>query len=160
MKNKTQRLIAIREIIQKESIGSQEELIHLLRRKGFELTQATLSRDLKTLKVSKIANGEGIYEYALPDTSVPASNAGTGRINYLADGFRTIEFSGNLAVIKTLPGYANSIAAAIDNANPFEILGTIAGDDTILIIIRDGLSRKQIIDSLINIMPKIKEKLG
>jgi len=160
MKNKTLRLIAIREIIQKESVGSQEELIHFLREKGFDLTQATLSRDLKTLKVSKIANEEGIYEYALPENSIPSTNLETGRINFLADGFRTIDFSENLAVIKTLPGYANSIAAVIDNANPFEILGTIAGDDTILIIIREGLSRKQIIDSLLNIMPKIKEKLG
>ena len=158
--SRTQRLNTIRELIQELAIESQEELLHLLRDKGCEVVQTTLSRDLKTLKVSKVANEEGIYIYALPDNSATAAPAEASKINFLADGFRSIDFSANQAVIKTLPGYANTIAAVIDNADPFEILGTIAGDDTILVIIREGIPRKELKNSLLKIMPKLKEKLG
>jgi transcriptional regulator of arginine metabolism len=78
----------------------------------------------------------------------------------LVDGFRDIQFSGNLAVIRTMPGYANSLAVVIDNAEPYEILGTIAGDDTILVIMREGISQSDLINSLILMMPALEDKLG
>jgi len=79
--------------------------------------------------------------------------------NYLADGFQGIHFSGNLAVLKTLPGYASSFAAVIDSADTYEILGTIAGDDTILIIRREGTTKNDLLNALLSIMPKLKNKL-
>ena len=80
------------------------------------------------------------------------------RVNYLADGFKDLRFSGNLAVLRTLPGYASSFAAVIDRADSWEILGTVAGDDTILIIQREGISKADLINALINIMPNLKDK--
>jgi transcriptional regulator of arginine metabolism len=80
-------------------------------------------------------------------------------VNFLSDGFKDIQFSGNLAILRTMPGYASSIAAVIDRANPWEILGTVAGDDTILIIQREGISKADVINVLIQIMPNLKDKL-
>ena len=160
MKNKSDRHQAIREIITEDRIGSQEKLLELLRERGYILTQATLSRDLKLMQVAKIADGSEGYLYVMPvlvnSTQVLRD---TERTNFLADGFKGIQFSGNLSVIRTLPGYASSIAAVIDNSNPWEIIGTIAGDDTILVICKEGVSRGEIVATLKRIMPYIKEKL-
>lgn len=148
MNVKEQRLHAIRKIIQTETIRSQEELLYSLSRKGFSVTQATLSRDIKHLNIIKKHDGNGLYIYTLPETlsfADQTSNADTELFK--------IEFSGNLAVIKTRPGYAMGIASDIDVNAPVEILGTIAGDDTILIIPREGYTREQIalaLDQFIN----------
>jgi transcriptional regulator of arginine metabolism len=160
VKNKGDRHQAIQKIIAEGRISSQEMLLELLRDKGFNLTQATLSRDLKLMRVAKIANGADGYIYLMPDQA--RTNADTrdpDRINYLADGFQGIQFSGNLSVIRTLPGYASPIAAVIDNANPWEIIGTIAGDDTILVILREGVTRSEIMQTLRRIMPYLKTKI-
>lgn len=109
---------------------------------GFSVTQSTLSRDIRQLKIAKIHDEEGNYTYRLPDYPVYAPT----RTEPLRPS--TIEFSGNLAVIKTRPGYAMGIASDIDTFSPYEILGTIAGDDTILIIPREGISREKVIDAL------------
>ena len=139
------------------AIDSQEKLLVELHTQGYEMTQATLSRDLKILKVAKVPNGKQGYRYIIPEginTSQPVS-----KTNFLADGFRDIQFSGNLAIIKTQPGYASSIAVVLDSAEPYEVLGTIAGDDTILIVMREGITRGDLINSLILIMPKLQEKI-
>ncbi|HNQ36357.1 MAG TPA: ArgR family transcriptional regulator, partial [Prolixibacteraceae bacterium] len=81
-------------------------------------------------------------------------------VNYLADGFRDLRISGNLAVIRTYPGYASSIAAVIDAAQPAEILGTVAGDDTILVILSEGTTREQLTTRLVKIMPYLKTREG
>lgn len=160
MKNRTQRLIAIKNVITTRKVGSQEELLTLLKSEGFELGQATLSRDLKFLKVAKVADPDKGYIYVVPEgVNAETVAAGNPKVNYLADGFESLEFSGNLAVIKTLPGYASSIAVVIDGAKPMEIIGSIAGDDTILLVMREGLSRNDLISALILIMPKLEEKL-
>lgn len=160
MKNRTQRQLSIKKIISSKAIHSQEKLLSELHAQGFDLTQATLSRDLKMLKVAKVPNGRNGYRYVIPEgiNAVPA-NRSSGKINFLVDGFRDIQFSGNLAVIKTQPGYASSIAAFLDSADPYEILGSIAGDDTILLIMREGVTPGDLINSLIIIMPKLQEKL-
>lgn len=157
MKTKRERLDVICEIIKNEAIGSQDELLKRLTAKGFKTTQATLSRDIKQLKVAKAHDGNDNYIYALPEThsSVgqnppdPQENRIPGLKNTL------IEFSGNLAVIKTRPGYAMGIASDIDAKAPREILGTIAGDDTILLIPREGFSREKIIEALSLFIPEI-----
>jgi transcriptional regulator of arginine metabolism len=79
--------------------------------------------------------------------------------NYLADGFLSIDFSLNMVVIKTKPAYASSIAAIIDSANPYEFLGTIAGDDTIFMVMREGVERSDVFTFLENVMPNLKGRL-
>ena len=158
MKNRTQRQLAIKKIISSMTIDSQEKLLAELHAQDFDMTQATLSRDLKLLKVAKVPNGKQGYRYVIPEgigSAQPVS-----RTNFLADGFRDIQFSGNLAIIKTQPGYASSIAVVLDSAEPYEILGTIAGDDTILLVMREGITRGDLINSLVLIMPKLQEKIS
>lgn len=159
MKNRIDRQLAIRKIILNNQISNQDELLNELRDKGFDVTQATLSRDLKILNVAKVSTYEKGYIYTIPEFGQMNNNDEISMVNYLIDGFRGIEFSGNLAVISTRPGYASSIAVVLDNAKPWEIIGTIAGDDTILVVIREGISKKELINSLILIMPGLKNKI-
>ena len=158
MKNRVERQLEIRKIIMKGEVHSQEELLKQLKQKGFNLTQATLSRDLKVLQVAKVPHPSSGYIYTIPAGSNMAQTTEQIRVNYLADGFKDLRFSGNLAVLRTLPGYASSFAAVIDRADSWEILGTVAGDDTILIIQREGISKADLINALINIMPNLKDK--
>ena len=160
MKNRTKRQLAIKQSILSGRISSQDELLHLMKDQGFELTQATLSRDLKILKVAKVSDQALGYVYVIPEGMNNENHRENTRINFLADGFRDLQFSGNLAVMRTMPGYASSLAAVIDNSEPYEIIGTIAGDDTILIIMREGITNSDLINSLILIMPKLEDKLG
>ncbi len=158
MKIKNDRLEAIRMIISSQELGSQEELLTALKREGFTLTQATLSRDLKQLKVAKAATMRGNYVYVLPNDTM-YKRVGTPhslREMMQVPGFVNINFSGNIGVIKTRPGYASSIAYNIDNSNIEDILGTIAGDDTILIVVRQGVPTQQIVDALSEVVPNMK----
>jgi transcriptional regulator of arginine metabolism len=145
MKNKRNRLQIITELLRSTVVGSQEELLNLLSERKLNVTQATLSRDLKLLKVAKTPLTNGTYKYVLPPITKTISPQGT--FNHLTShgAVLSIEFSGNLAVMKTKPGYASAIAWDIDNKGSVEILGTIAGDDTILIIPREGVTREQIL---------------
>ncbi len=156
MGNRTERLLAIKELINNNNISSQDELLTLLDKKGLNYTQATLSRDLKFLKVNKISDPEKGYIYKLPDHHNALNDAAE---NYAAQGFVSIRFANHLGVIKTMPGYAPGIASVIDRANPFEIVGTIAGDDTILIIPNENVIEKDVINALVLIIPELKEKL-
>ena len=160
MKNRTKRQLAIKQAILDGRISSQDELLHIMKAQGLDITQATLSRDLKILKVAKVSDQTLGYIYVIPEGLNNENQKENSRINFLADGFRNIQFSGNLAVMRTIPGYASSLAAVIDNAEPFEIIGTVAGDDTILIIMREGVTHSDLINSLILVMPKLEDKLG
>jgi transcriptional regulator of arginine metabolism len=149
MKNKKERLFAIQDIIRTQSVCSQEELLKLLKSKGFNSTQATLSRDIKALKIAKSPDMYGDYVYTLPpETRVQQKKLQVDERQLIMSGFISIEFSGDLAVIKTRPGYAMGIASDIDGKAGREVLGTIAGDDTILLIPREGVSRKRIVEIL------------
>lgn len=159
MKNRVQRQLEIRRIIAKGNVHSQEELLTALKIKGFDLTQATLSRDLKFLQVAKVPHPLNGYIYIIPDDGQQDLKPVRSKDNFLAEGFKGLEFSGNLAVMKTLPGYASTIAAVIDSARQWEILGTIAGDDTILIIRREGTTNADLINALVSIIPKLKNKI-
>ncbi|MGF7140475.1 arginine repressor [Roseimarinus sediminis] len=159
MKLRLERQLAIRNIVASNKVTGQEQLLMLLKHEGFEMTQATLSRDLKALKVSKSPDPQGGYTYVLPRESVPASNNAGPGVNYLADGFLSIDFSGNMAVIKTKPAYASSIAAVIDDTRPFEVLGTIAGDDTIFLVLREGVEKSDVFQFLVRAMPNLKGRL-
>lgn len=161
MKNKTQRLLTIRRIIDKEKVRNQEELLTRLMQEGYELTQATLSRDLKFLQVIKLPDKAEGYYYSLPvyqlNNDTEANN--NDRQSFPLRGFKTLEFANNLGVIKTIPGYASSIASLIDSMDKYEILGTIAGDDTILLIPNEGVTHQDIMNALVVIMPELEEKL-
>lgn len=158
MKNKNSRLDSIKIIISSKEIGSQEELLNELAKEGFVLTQATLSRDLKQLKVAKAASMNGNYVYVLPNNTMYKRSTEVHNASemLMTNGFVSIRFSGNLAVIKTRPGYASSLAYDIDNRNFDEILGTIAGDDTIMLVIREGCTRAGVKNALSLIIPNIQ----
>ena len=162
MKNKLERFELIKKIISSGVISNQDDLQLKLHSMGFEVTQATLSRDLKTLQVIKVSDIKLGYVYRMPseDFLHPLINGSNpSRLNFLADGVLGIQFSANLGVIKTLPGFAPSTALAIDESGCSEIIGTIAGDDTILLVLRDGVGRNDVIKALITIMPRLEEKL-
>ena len=158
MKVKSSRLEAIRLIISSQQLGSQEELMDALQKEGFSLTQATLSRDLKQLKVAKASTLHGNYIYVLPNETMykRVNTASSLREMLLVPGFLSISFSGNIGVIKTRPGYASSIAFNIDNGNLPQILGTIAGDDTIFIAIKEGATYEDVTRSLSEVVPNMK----
>ena len=147
MSAKKQRLSVIEEILHKEVIRSQDDLQRSLTDRGFEVTQATLSRDVRRLKIVKTVDLDGLYRYILPEMNLSEPRLPMTRLDEA-----TIEFSGNLAVIKTRSGYAMGIASDIDRHAPDEILGTIAGDDTILVIPREGYTPIQIKEALKKIL--------
>jgi len=155
--NKKERQRIIRQIISGNHIDCQETLLKLLFEKGVEVTQATLSRDIKELQIIKVANFEGNYVYKLSTNHLPLSNRGNELISF---GFLGIEFSGNLGVVKTRPGYAMGIAAEIDHKITDEILGTVAGDDTILLIIREKVTQNEVLKALSKLTGNIIETLG
>lgn len=155
MKIRSNRLIEIRRIIRSSRINSQEDLLLKLDKKGYHYTQATLSRDLKFLKVGKRPDEQGNFVYFLVDEANGENFNNNEDSSHL--GFRSIEFSKNLAVIRTSPGFASGLAYAIDNLKSYEILGTIAGDDTILLVSREGSKKSDIINKLLLIIPKIEQ---
>ena len=131
---KTIRQMAILDIIAKQDVETQEELAEALRARGIQLTQATVSRDIKELRLLKVLTPSGSYKYATADK---AENGLSERfIRMLAESLLSVAASNNLIVVKTLSGSANVAAEALDSLHWPEILGTLAGDNTILLIIR------------------------
>ena len=154
MNQKTQRFATIRKIIRSELIGSQDELIARLRECGVEITQSTLSRDLKFMNVAKIPHKSKGYVYVLPNTAHHDVNVSSN----ISDTSRASLF-GNLGVLKTKSGYASAISVPIDNLDCPGILGTIAGDNTVLLILREDANRNHIIESLLRIFPMLSNVL-
>ena len=154
MKIKDRRLEAIKLIISSKEIGSQEELLQRLKEEGFLLTQATLSRDLKQLKVAKAANMNGHYVYVLPNETMykRVRKPLSAREMMNTPGFQSLHFSGNMGVIRTRPGYASSIAYNIDNSDIPDILGTIAGDDTIFIVVKENTDMEALRETINDIV--------
>ena len=151
MNQTTQRLATIRKIIRSELVGSQEELITRLAECGIEITQSTLSRDLKFMNVAKVPHKNKGYIYVLPNTTQHDVNVSSN----ISDNITSLTFSGNLGVLKTKAGYASAISVPIDNLDCPNILGTIAGDNTVLIILREDANRGQVIESLMRIFPML-----
>ena len=135
----SERRRAVRELIAGGAISSQEELLRRLAASGLSTTQATLSRDLKVLKVGKLPDGHGGYTYAFRD-QLDQSGSDVSLQSVFMHGYRSIAFSGNLAVIHTLPGHAASVAFALDKLQVAGIIGTVAGDDTILAVLAEGVT--------------------
>lgn len=141
---KARRTFAIVDIITNRRISTQEELCEALKSSGYDITQATVSRDIKELHLIKIPDGEG-YRYALPDNS-PIKNSRERMRRLFQDSVIDIDCSENIVVIKTLPGAAQSIASMIDFAGLENILGTVAGDDTIFTVVKP----KKAVNSIMN----------
>lgn len=157
MRIKNDRMEVLKMLISSKELSSQEEVLKALSKEGYNITQATLSRDMKQLKVAKAASMNGKYMYVLPNETMykRVANPSTVKEMMQSTGFRSINFSGNMGVIKTRPGYASSIAYNIDNSDIPQILGTIAGDDTIFIVKGVGVSNEEVIEGLKNILPNI-----
>ncbi len=134
---KDSRHQAILSIIRESDVRTQEELASALRERGFEVTQATVSRDVRELGVVKVASKDGGYRYAVPPTPLPPDALGRVQKTF-HDYVRDVTFSGNLLVIKTQPGSAMVVAAALDALNLEGVAGTIAGDDAVLVVAKDG----------------------
>ena len=157
MKNKKVRLQLIVELIKNNCIGSQEELARLLAARGYVVTQATLSRDLKQLRTTKVATDMGNYMYIIPDSNdlqdtmlsqgMSAAPAGQHA------GFVSIQFSGHFAVIKTRNGYASGLAYDIDMSKTPEILGIIAGADTVFAVLREDVTHEDAMELFSRFLP-------
>jgi len=154
---KAKRLLAIESIIGEFNISTQEELLKRLKGKGISCTQATLSRNLRQLGVSRIPDGSGNYKYALSE-NIRNSSVSPMQLNIVPVIQDIVEAKG-LMVIRTIPGNASNTAFFIDGAGRYEIAGTIAGDDTILLIPRDGITLQQVHTCLEIILPGIHEQI-
>ncbi|MDD6260413.1 MAG: arginine repressor [Clostridiales bacterium] len=138
-------------LVERCEIETQEELIGLLEREGYRVTQATVSRDIKELKLSKIPTGRGTYKYTLPK-----HDDGSGSLKFnsaLIESIKKVDYSGNIIVLSTYPGLANAVAAGLDAIETNEILGSVAGDDTIFIVTR-GLESSKSLSERIKILLK------
>ncbi len=147
---KVERHSMIVELIGKYEIETQEELAEYLNQKGFNVTQATVSRDIRELKLTKVQSGNGKQRY------VVLQNQGTPSDKYiriLRDGFMSMNMAQNILVIKTVSGMAMAVAAALDAIHFHEIVGCIAGDDTIMCAVRS-------VDDTILVMDKIKKLIA
>jgi transcriptional regulator of arginine metabolism len=152
---KVTRLLAIEKIISEENITSQDELLKKLKGEGISCTQATLSRNLRQLGVIRVPSDKGGYKYSLSE-SVKQSTGTRSNLNVISV-IKSITDARGLIVLKTIPGNASSTAFIIDNTGRYEIAGTIAGDDTLLIIPRDNISLSQIHSCLEMIFPGFNE---
>ena len=143
MANKRARQTTIRELIEAREVGSQEELRKLLRQRGWDVTQATLSRDLHELGVARVSAPDGA-RYTLSSAGPPSEESPILEA-VLPPLFRSVDGVGELVVIRTVPGGAQPIARAIDAESWPDILGTLAGDDTILLICRSSPARDRLV---------------
>ena len=124
------------EIISNTNVETQEQLLALLQEAGFSSTQATISRDIKELRIVKELTGFGTYRYATAAREVPSTFS--GRLNTIfRECVTSFDYAQNMIVVHTLPGLANAAASALDAMKMSAILGTIAGDDTVFIVMRD-----------------------
>lgn len=156
MRERQQRLKIIKKIIKGERIESQERLLRRLEREGYHVTQATLSRDLKLLKVGKQAIGSEGYFYSLPSEEIRREQERNFAQDF-ARGYVSLDFTASMAVIRTLNGHADSVAIAIDNLNIDAVLGTVAGNDTVLVALREDIAREAFLEQLRERVPEFED---
>ena len=155
MKEKQLRQQAIKDAVRNNKVTNQEELSSLLEQRGISVAQATLSRDIREMKISKVHDGDG-YFYSLPGYSAPGLSSGRNLME--SESIQSVEFSGNMCVVKTLPGHANMVGAVIDGMHLREVAGTLAGDDTLLMVLREGVSRDGLSTALSKVFKGIMDK--
>lgn len=133
-------------LITENNIKTQEGLANALREEGFQVTQATVSRDIKSMHLIKVTAEDGGYKYAMPETQ--DRNISDRLIRILSDSLISVDYAGHTIVVKTLSGSANIAAEALDTLNWPEILGTIAGDNTVFIVVRGEHTTAEIADRI------------
>jgi transcriptional regulator of arginine metabolism len=132
---KASRHARIKEIIDNQAVETQEDLAEALRKKGIEVTQATVSRDIKELMLIKVPTGEGRYRYAFPpEQNLVFSQSRLERA--FKDSVTAMDYSVNIIVIRTVPGMAQAVAYAVDSTRWPEVIGTVGGDDTIFVVVK------------------------
>ena len=152
------RINIVQELVRSQAVRSQEELLGLLAERGIRTTQATLSRDLRKLHITKQLDADGQYRYTIPEMArtpqailLSESRAGESIVSLC--------FSGQMGIIKTLPGCANMVGALVDQHEHPALMGTIAGDDTLLLILREGAAHTGFLVFLEGLIPGIGNKL-
>ena len=138
------------EIIEKRDVETQEELAGYLKEAGFAVTQATVSRDIRELKLSKVPTGGGKQKYVI--LKQDDSHMGDKYIRVLRDGFISMDMAQNILVVRTVSGMAMAVAAALDALNFHEIVGTIAGDDTIMCVVKETSTVEEVMKEIDTIM--------
>jgi transcriptional regulator of arginine metabolism len=157
MKERLARLKLVRNLIKTCRIESQEALLECLQREGFPVTQATLSRDLKFLKVGKVPDGGKGYVYSLPGDEEQQEDEQTYIQDFLR-GYISIEWSGSMVVIKTYSGHSDSVALAVDNLGLDDVLGTIAGrDNTVFVVLREGIRGEDFMNRMKKNIPELED---
>ncbi len=152
------RLELIKELVSQQDFSNQDELQQALAEKGIAITQATLSRDLKTIRAYRITDNRGKSRYEIQGHE--SAHAQAPALPDHLDGVVSVEFSGQMGVVRTIPGFANAVAYYLDQARIPAFMGTIAGDDTILIIGRSGVSENKLAGSFINYFPSLSNKIN
>ncbi len=152
---KYNRQAKILEIIEKNEIETQEELVLKLKEEGMDVTQATISRDIKELKLVKVLTDSGKSKYASIEQS---DNEISGKLlRVFTEAFVSIDYANNIAVVKTLPGMAQAVASAVDSLKWPGIIGTIGGDDTVMIICRAELIAERLVEKFNKLVKKDKQ---
>jgi transcriptional regulator of arginine metabolism len=149
MTTKSERQQAILAIVRERPVGTQGELQRLLRARGHDVNQATLSRDIRELGLVKAPAGDGATRYAPVEAVSPVVHADS--IALVSRMVKGAEAAGNLVVVKTDPGNANAVGIAIDRLRWPEILGTVAGDDTLFVVVREGARPGGIAKRILNL---------
>ena len=143
MKNRRQRRIL--EIVSNETIGTQKELAERLQQEGFETTQATISRDIKELLLVKVNIGGDRYKYVIAQET-PVTDAKLRMV--LREFILSYDYSENLLILNTAPGNANTVASAIDRARWPQVIGTLAGDDTVMLVIKPKEAVQEVVEKI------------
>jgi Arginine repressor len=158
MKERAERLTTIMAIIKENRVDSQDKLLLLLEEHGYSVTQATLSRDLKFLKVGKLSDGRSGYYYSIPSEEERRES----ERHYIQDflrGYVSIDWNQSLVVVRTFSGHSDSVALAIDNMGFDEVIGTISGrDNVVFIALKQGISGDEFIRSLKAKIPDFEEE--
>lgn len=156
MKERLERLKSIRALIKSNRIDSQEQLLQLLAEEGINVTQATLSRDLKYLKVGKVSDGNAGYYYTIPSDEERRETERHYSQDFLR-GYVSIDWNANMAVVRTFSGHSDSVSLAIDNMGLEEVLGTIAGrDNVVFIALREGVTGEEFIAAMKKKVPELE----
>lgn len=155
---KNSRLEAIRKIISNRVVHNQEELQTYLSESGINATQATLSRDLRELGIVKTHMAGGGYCYSFPQQQKHVSDSPVAR-RFTIETIKSVEFSDNQAIIKTYPGFAGAVASVIDNNVHSGIMGTLAGDDVVLLILRKNAVCEEVVSEINLYIEGFKSKL-
>ena len=148
---KSQRQAKIIEIISSENVETQEQLLALLQKEGFQGTQATISRDIKELRIVKELTSLGNYRYAVSANDV--GNSFTSRLNTIfRECVTSFDYAQNIIVIRTMPGLGSAAGAAIDAMNMTSVVGSLAGDDTVMVVMRDNNAAAAFIGEIKNLL--------